>query len=92
MEITATEYKNNLGKYMDMAADGEEIIVTKNGHEYIKVTKAKRDPIEILNGLVGIVSEDDYPPLGEDPRFDHIAGRDRDDSNNERDDYDSDEE
>ena len=29
--ITATEFKTNLGKYLDSAIDGQEVIITKNG-------------------------------------------------------------
>ena len=30
---TATEMKNNFGRYLDMVMKGEEVIVTKNGKE-----------------------------------------------------------
>lgn len=79
MEITATEAKKNFGKYLDLAAEGEEIIITKNNKEYAKLVKAKKDPIEILNSMVGIVREEDLPPKGVDDRLDHILGRDRED-------------
>jgi len=37
MEITATELKLNLGKYLE-AANGEEIIITKNGKGIARLT------------------------------------------------------
>ena len=30
---TATEMQNNFGKYLNLVMSGQEIIVTKNGHE-----------------------------------------------------------
>ena len=30
---TATEMKNNFGKYLNLVMNGEEVIVTKNGRE-----------------------------------------------------------
>ncbi len=85
MKITATEAKKNFGKYLDIAAEGEEIIITKNNREYAKLTTAKQDPIEILNSWVGIVREEDLPPKGVDDRLDHILGRDREDDEDDED-------
>lgn len=75
MKISATEFKKNFGKYLDLAAQGEEIIITKNDKTYAKMGSAKKDPIESLKGLVGIIDEKDFPPEGEDPRFDGIIKR-----------------
>ena len=81
MEITATEAKKNFGKYLDLAAEGIEIIITKNNKEYAKLTKAKRDPEEVLKSLVGTLSLDGLPPIGDDERLDHILGRNKDSGN-----------
>ena len=32
---TATELKNQLGKYLQMVMDGNEVILTKNGQEIV---------------------------------------------------------
>lgn len=37
MRISSTEAQNNFGKYMDMAHNGEEVIVTKNGKDMIEM-------------------------------------------------------
>lgn len=50
MTITASELKNNLGKYLDLAQN-EEIIVTKNGQERIKLSSAKKRPLDILDSI-----------------------------------------
>jgi len=36
--ITATELKNNLGKYLDYVMEDNEVIVTKNGHKAVRLT------------------------------------------------------
>lgn len=36
--ITATEFKTNLGKYLDYVADDNEVVITKNGHKVVRVT------------------------------------------------------
>ncbi len=35
--ITATEFKTNLGKYLDSAVDGQEIVITKNGRNAVRL-------------------------------------------------------
>ncbi len=35
--ITATEFKKNLGKYIDYVIDNHELVITKNGHPSIRV-------------------------------------------------------
>jgi len=37
-EITATEFKTNLGKYIDYIMDDNEVIITKNGKRAIRLT------------------------------------------------------
>lgn len=36
--ITATEFKNNLGKYIDYVAEDHEVVITKNGKKSIRIT------------------------------------------------------
>lgn len=36
--ITATEFKTNLGKYLDYAADNNEIVITKNGNKFARLS------------------------------------------------------
>lgn len=36
--ITATEFKKNLGMYLDYAADDNEVVITKNGHKFARLT------------------------------------------------------
>ena len=59
MNITATELKTNIGKYLLLAAN-EDIIVTKNNRPIAKLTNVKEDKMEILNSLVGIIPNNGY--------------------------------
>lgn len=54
MSITATELKNNLGKYLDLA-EKEEIYVTKNGKIVAKLSNPYQSRVDILESLVGVI-------------------------------------
>jgi prevent-host-death family protein len=52
MNISSTEVQNNLGKYFKIAAELEDVIVTKNGKDYVKITSCDERPMvreEALN-------------------------------------------
>lgn len=55
MVITASELKNNLGKYIDLA-ETEDIFVTKNGQQKIKISSAKQRPLAFIDGIFKDVS------------------------------------
>ena len=57
MSITATELKNNLGKYLLLAAS-EDIYITKNGKIIAKLTNPYQDRIELAKSLFGIIPAD----------------------------------
>ncbi len=57
MLITATELKNNIGKYLILAAT-HDIYITKNGKSIAKLTSAVADKISLLDSLVGVVSKE----------------------------------
>ena len=53
MTITATEFKLNLGKYLEMV-DEEEVIITKNGKSIARLSKPESEKIALLDSLVGV--------------------------------------
>lgn len=57
MYITATELKSKMGKYLEMAAE-EEIIIVKNGKKIAKLTPATEDKVEVAKSLFGILPKD----------------------------------
>lgn len=57
MQITATEFKNNIGKYLELAAE-MDIYITKNGKSIAKLTNTRQEKIEMAKSLFGILPED----------------------------------
>ena len=57
MSITATELKNNLGKYLLLAAT-EDIFITRNGNVVAKLSNPYQNRVEIAKSLFGVISDD----------------------------------
>lgn len=57
MLITATELKNNLGKYLLLAAT-EDIFIMRNGKVVAKLSNPNQDRVEMAKSLFGILSND----------------------------------
>ena len=53
MEVTATEFKLNMGKYLSMASR-HDIFITKNGRRIARLTNPSPDRVAMLDSLVGI--------------------------------------
>ena len=58
MQITATEFKVNMGKYLSMASR-RDIYITKNGQRIAKLTNPSPDRVAMLDSLVGIARDED---------------------------------
>ncbi len=54
MSITATELKNNLGKYLLLSAT-EDVFITKNGKIIAKLTSPYQNRVETAKSLFGIL-------------------------------------
>ena len=59
MVITATEFKTNLGKYLELVND-EDILIMKNGKIVAQLTQPTATKLALLNSLVGIAEYDNY--------------------------------
>ena len=57
MSITATELKNNLGKYL-LLSEKEDIFITKNGKIVAKLTNPHQDRVEVAKSLFGILPKE----------------------------------
>lgn len=57
MSVTATELKNNLGKYLLLSAT-EDVFITKNGKIIAKLTNPYQDRVETAKSLFGILPAD----------------------------------
>lgn len=58
MTITATEFKANFGKYIEMVAE-EEFFITKNGKIVAKVINPNLSAVDSLRGMLKDVSNID---------------------------------
>ncbi len=56
MNITATELKANMGKYLLMAGK-RDIYITKNGRRIARLTNPQPDRVAMLDSLVGVAGE-----------------------------------
>lgn len=57
MSITATELKENLGKYLAMASQ-EDIYITKNGKIVAKLSSPYQDRVALAKSLAGVIPAD----------------------------------
>lgn len=57
MIVTSTEFKTNLGKYLELAT-AQDIFITKNGKNIARLTNPSVDKLAVLDRLVGVVPED----------------------------------
>ena len=57
MYVTATEFKNNIGKYLAIVAD-EDIFITQNGDDFAKLSSTNQRKVEIVKSLFGIIPND----------------------------------
>jgi prevent-host-death family protein len=61
MQITATEFKTNMGKYLAMASR-RDIYITKNGQRIAKLTNPAPDRMAMLDSLAGIAKDESLSP------------------------------
>jgi len=57
MLITATEFKNNIGKYLALVTE-QDIFITKNGKSIAKLSSTKQNKVDIVKSLFGIIPND----------------------------------
>ncbi len=56
MVVTSTDFKTNLGKYLDLLAN-EDIIITRNGRKIAKLIKEEDDTLSEVRSLFGILAD-----------------------------------
>lgn len=57
MVVTATDLKNNLGKYLEVAQE-EDVLITRNGEPYATLSSVRRDRLGRMEALFGVLPED----------------------------------
>ena len=66
MVVTATEFKANFGKYLELIAK-EDIFITRNGKTVAKVVNPQVSAVDSLRKvLVGVASDINIDSLGEE--------------------------
>ena len=59
MIVTATEFKTNFGKYLDMLRS-EDIFITRNGKRVAKMVNPNVSAVESISGMLAGKLADDY--------------------------------
>ena len=54
LQITATEFKTNLSKYITLA-EREDVVITKSGKSIVKITGIKQNKVKDIESLFGCV-------------------------------------
>ena len=70
LQITATEFKSNFGKYLAMLSN-ETIIITKNKKPIAKITNAIDDKVSMVQSIFGSIADTGYTL--EDARKDRLS-------------------
>jgi len=55
MIVTATEFKNRVGKYLEFTNNGEEVVISKNGKQIAKLIPVSQPKAPNVNGLVSLL-------------------------------------
>ncbi|NBH34800.1 type II toxin-antitoxin system Phd/YefM family antitoxin [Clostridiaceae bacterium] len=55
MVVTATEFKANFGKYLDLINE-EDVFITRNGKTVAKVVNPQVSAVDSLRGMLGGIS------------------------------------
>ena len=71
MSITATEFKENLGKYLDLAGK-EDIYISKNGKIIARLTEPFSSRVDDIRSIFGILPDDMTAEEARDERLSRI--------------------
>ena len=71
MSITATELKQNLGRYLLLAAT-EDVFITKNGKVVAKLSNPNQDRVNMAKSLFGVLPQDITLEEAKKERIDNI--------------------
>ena len=71
MSITATELKQNPGRYLLLAAT-EDVYITKNGKVVAKLSNPNQDRVNMAKSLFGVLPQDITLEEAKNERIDTI--------------------
>lgn len=58
LTVTATEFQNNFGKYLQTVQNGDEVVILKNGKEVARLISQRSVLTFLTDQLVGVLKED----------------------------------
>ena len=58
LTATATEIKNNFGRYLSAVQSGDEVIITKNGKEVARIVSRRSSVSFLTDSLTGVLKND----------------------------------
>jgi len=64
MIVSSTEFKTNLGKYLDML-DTDDIIITRNGRRFAKLIREEDDKLSNIRSLFGVLKDSPYAKMSD---------------------------
>jgi prevent-host-death family protein len=64
MNITSTELKTNLGKYLDLVTT-QDIVITRNGRKVAKLVKEEDDVLSDVRSLYGLLADSDLSGMND---------------------------
>ncbi len=53
--VTATEFQNNFGKYLQYVQNGDEVIILRNGKEVARLISHEKSVSYLTDSLVGVL-------------------------------------
>lgn len=56
--VSATEFQNNFGKYLQYVQDGEEVIILRNGKEVARLVSYEKSVSFLSDSLLGVLKKD----------------------------------
>jgi|LAHS01.1.fsa_nt_gb prevent-host-death family protein len=56
--VSATEFQNNFGKYLEAVRNGSEVIITKSGKEVARLISKEASTRFLSDSLVGILKDE----------------------------------
>ena len=65
MIVNATEFKNKVGKYLEIA-NGEDVIITRNGKQVVKIVKIDKEGTPITDSLIGVLKHAENMDLNQE--------------------------
>lgn len=57
MQVSVSELKTNIGKYIDLA-EKQDIFITKNGKQVAKIVSTKIDKVAAMKSVFGAIPPD----------------------------------